>query len=226
MAAAVGSGVLNAPVELGAVWAAIWELTYPLLPQTKPDWCHALTVLPSAEPAVPELTGTRVALLVLGLKNIASRQAIIEQLARYPTARGGMPEVIPADPHDLVITEAVAGFEQVAPRIIWHASDRTPQVLGEMTDRVAPPYKTQWDRALIPALPTGDFLQPIMLWWLLLFGLSNLARYEPATWTAALDLNRSPLAVPLESAMQEALDSVPHFILEAMLGRFVERHSY
>ena len=226
VAEAVGSGALSVPVELGAVWTAIWELALPKLPVQKPEWRPALTVVASAEPDMPELTGTRVARLVLGLEDISSRRAIVEQLQHYPTAREGRPEVIPADPEEIVITEPVAGFAKVAPRIVWNADEPTQQALEATINCVAPPYQSEWQRALIPQLPSGDFLSPLMLWWVLLFGLSNLARYEPAVWTAALDLNGSPLAVPLESAMQEALDSIPHFVLEALLGKFVERHSY
>jgi hypothetical protein len=47
--------------------------------------------------------------------------------------------------------------------------------------------------------PSKDHLSPLMLWWVLLFGLSMLARYVPGAWSEALAVNESSLAVPLES---------------------------
>jgi hypothetical protein len=226
VAAAVGSQTLSAPIELGAVWTAIWELALPRLPFRKSEWKSALTVVPSAESGKTGLLGTRVTGLVVGLDDISSRQAIVAELQHYPTARDGKPEVIPANLDEIVITEPVPGLGQVAPRVVWIAENQTRAARDAIMNRVAPPYRSQYQRGVFPELPTGDFLSPLMLWWALLFGLSNLARYEPAVWTAALDLNCSPLAVPLESAMREALDSIPHLVLEALLGRFVELHSY
>jgi hypothetical protein len=56
-----------------------------------------------------------------------------------------------------------------------------------------------------------------MTWWSLLYGLSMLARYEPDTWTQALDIDQSPLAMPLEALLEVALTSVPHHVLKALL---------
>ncbi len=46
----------------------------------------------------------------------------------------------------------------------------------------------------LPALAGGPSPRPLLLWWALLLGLSSLARYEPAVWTTAIDLDASPLA--------------------------------
>jgi hypothetical protein len=83
----------------------------------------------------------------------------------------------------------------------------------------APPH-------LIPALPCGDRLAVLALWWAVLFALSNVARYEPDTWWKTLDVDRSPLAVPLEDCLAYAPDALPHAVLEALLGRRVHPHSY
>jgi hypothetical protein len=61
-----------------------------------------------------------------------------------------------------------------------------------------------------------DFLSPLMLWWVLLFGLSSVARYDPELWVAALDVNRSKQAVPIEAALAEALIALPELILAAL----------
>ncbi len=57
-----------------------------------------------------------------------------------------------------------------------------------------------------------------MTWWALLYGLSMLARYHPAEWTAALRLDDSPEAVPLQAVLDEALGAVPQFVLWALTG--------
>lgn len=62
----------------------------------------------------------------------------------------------------------------------------------------------------------GDALSPLMAWWSLLYGLSMLARYYPATWTQALDLDESRWAVALEYALDEALEAVPRLVLGAL----------
>lgn len=58
-----------------------------------------------------------------------------------------------------------------------------------------------------------------MLWWALLLGLSSLARYDPARWTAAIDLDASDLAVSFERVLDIAEQRVPARILEALTGQ-------
>jgi hypothetical protein len=68
-------------------------------------------------------------------------------------------------------------------------------------------------------MESNDVLGPLMTWWALLYGLSMLARYHPAPWTEALRADKSRDAVPLEIAMDEALEAVPHLVLEALKGK-------
>jgi hypothetical protein len=69
---------------------------------------------------------------------------------------------------------------------------------------------------MLPRLNGKDAPAPLMLWWLLLFGLSSVARYDPELWVAVLDVNTSEQAVPLEAALDEALDVLPELILTAL----------
>jgi hypothetical protein len=55
-----------------------------------------------------------------------------------------------------------------------------------------------------------------MLWWVLMFGLSSVARYDPEVWVAALDVNTSEQAVPIEAALDVALEALPELILDAL----------
>ena len=55
-------------------------------------------------------------------------------------------------------------------------------------------------------------IHPLVVWWAVLFGLSILARYEPESWGIAIDVNRSPDAVPIEHLLEAALDTVPELL--------------
>jgi hypothetical protein len=77
---------------------------------------------------------------------------------------------------------------------------------------VAPPYlhsDPQWCR---PVVAPG----PAMTWWALLYALSMVARCEPDTWVASLGVDHSALAVPLEGTLADALEVVPHLVLDAL----------
>jgi hypothetical protein len=59
-------------------------------------------------------------------------------------------------------------------------------------------------------------IHPLMAWWALLHSLSMLARYQPAEWSAQIDVDRSQYAVALENLLGEALAVVPTLIAEAI----------
>ncbi len=58
----------------------------------------------------------------------------------------------------------------------------------------------------------------LLTWWALLFGLSMVARYQPAGWVGALRYDESELAAPLEQLLEIGLDRVPELVLGALLG--------
>lgn len=68
----------------------------------------------------------------------------------------------------------------------------------------------------LPEMAGGPSPFPLLLWWALLLGLSSLARYEPAAWTAAIDLDASELAVGLERVLDVAAERVPARILQSL----------
>ncbi len=55
-----------------------------------------------------------------------------------------------------------------------------------------------------------------MTWWGLLYALSMVARYEPDAWVDLLDVDESELAVPLQDLLEDALEVVPHLVLDAL----------
>jgi hypothetical protein len=78
-----------------------------------------------------------------------------------------------------------------------------------------PPYPRTQEFWLMPKVGDGrDDLLPVLVWWVLQ-GLSLLARYEPAAWRSALDLDRSPIADGFIYLLDAALEIVPDLLYEA-----------
>jgi len=63
---------------------------------------------------------------------------------------------------------------------------------------------------------SGSGIHPLMAWWAVLHSLSMLARYQPAEWSAQIDIDRSQYAVALEVLLSEALAVVPALIAETI----------
>lgn len=79
------------------------------------------------------------------------------------------------------------------------------------------PYRDDDDRWVFPPFDdSGKTLHPLLAWWALLFALSMLARYEPASWISHLDVDASANAVPVEAALDAALGTCPELILRAI----------
>jgi hypothetical protein len=88
----------------------------------------------------------------------------------------------------------------------------------EVDDQVPPFPRPTVIGYSLPEL-AGDLCpMPLMLWWALLIGLSSLARYRPAAWTAAIDLDQSALAVSLERVLDVATARLPWRIFQALTG--------
>lgn len=61
----------------------------------------------------------------------------------------------------------------------------------------------------------------LMSWWAILFALSQLVRYEPAAWAAAISPDRSVLAVPIETALRDGQRVLPKLVVHALTDRWV-----
>jgi hypothetical protein len=206
VAEATGSPALSATVELGAVWAAIPDLIEPLPQPPEGAWPRPLLVYLTEWWTNPTPLAAQMPfeLLVDGLPD--DPDPMTKTLADYPTAAG-------ARPHLLKESKVHYGFAagRVVPVIRWshRQSWRDLEV-------IAPDYRGR--RMLLPRV-AGDALSPLMLWWLLLFGLSSIARYDPELWVEALDVNRSKLAVPIEGALEAALEALPELILASLVTK-------
>ncbi|AVV46750.1 hypothetical protein C6376_40870 [Streptomyces sp. P3] len=59
-------------------------------------------------------------------------------------------------------------------------------------------------------------LHPLMAWWAVLYALSMLARYEPASWVTNISVDNSEHAVPIERLLERALTHLPVLIADTI----------
>lgn len=230
VAAATGSEAFNGTVELGRVWAAIPDFIEPMhqMPDLDPEWRRPLraflvdeshgdgSINPLRQPLQLLLDG-----LTPGASDVVG---LLDELKQYPSAGepGGLtgvggyhpPGLIRTadDPQPIMTTLAPNG--RLCPWFIWSQVGYWEGAACPALEEIAPVYRNG-SRILLPAL-AGRLLSPLMLWWVLLFGLSSVARYDPEVWVAALDVNISEQAVPIEAALDVALEALPELILDAL----------
>ncbi|OLZ45568.1 hypothetical protein BS330_39000 [Amycolatopsis keratiniphila subsp. nogabecina] len=71
-------------------------------------------------------------------------------------------------------------------------------------------YRSADDSLVTPAIGSmATGLHPFLALWAVLLALSSLARYQPATWSKMIDVDRSPEANAIEHLLEEATTSVP-----------------
>jgi hypothetical protein len=203
---------LRGPVELGALWSALPDLADSSHGDS--SWTPALFVWPEDEnpTAMQKVAQYQGTVVVPDAVRGDLGQNLGERLRSYPHARFIEPMKL----------QGSAGLTlRVTPRgpgvpcnFVQRGGDG--QATKWYSPRSVPEHRYTNEHWLIPRVgESEDFLPPLLLWWVLLFGLSLLARYEPATWRASLDVEQ-PLAVPLEDLLDEALVAVPHWVLWAL----------
>ena len=212
VADATSSPPLDDPVEVGALWSSLPDLADTPLPD--PEWPLALYFWPhelmAARQALIPRAGPIKAAVPLGW---AGEDAFIEVLSAYPTAAD---VTLDSAAGKLPITIATPRGDGLLRS--WQGFDEHGQPIREMDD-IAPVYRFQNERWLRPSIGSpSTILSPLLTWWALLYAFSIFARYEPAAWVAALDLDQSPIAVHLADALEEAMSAVPHLVLDALLG--------
>lgn len=216
----LGAEPLRGAVEIGAAWAALPEAEAP----PGGDWPLALPVWPEVYDAgARTFTGPafRGFVHLRGFAGCDDAAAITALLRKYPDAAGAAVEV----PYGGLARRATPVGEGVA--VVWPRPDAQARygepvpdevLAAHVTNRV-PRYARTGGHWLIPVVGGESVrLPPLMLWWVLLFGLSALARYEPVAWQAALDLDRSPAADPLMELLDMALEIVPDLLYEAVVN--------
>lgn len=206
-----GSHDVQSPsISLGMAWAAVPRLNA-YLPEWKETWFPALRAHNSGgrpdpmDRRVMKLRGSgRSPQVIDGFDPLAShRYPQLPASAWYePSTQGGK------DPFSSL---------QRLGTVRWEQADDKRSVF----DVTRSPVEDNTERWLLPAVAGSDrVFEPITAWWVLLFGMSILARYDPALWSTALVLDKSDRAVPLHLILEEALAVIPALVADALLSKF------
>lgn len=205
LASLLRSGSIPNGAPIGQVWSTIPSLSdTPIGDSTDrlPALGYQRTLTPLGM-AYGRLTG------VPGHLSEASNieMAVAEFLARYPSLSGNEFPRAATTPYEVDRANNTLNVTRSWERPQGVDPDAFDQQLTQ-------PYLGDNDRWIFPALGDAESpLHPLLAWWALLFPLSMLARYEPARWATHIDVDSSPNAVPIETALTKALTVCPELIL-------------
>lgn len=140
--------------------------------------------------------------------------------------------VFPPQLDDDHYQEVLQSYPAVAGALVMMESRRTSMGYGRVISwpgRLEPRERFQRIRELVGVdsssgggwlLPgvgeEKDLLPPFLLWWILLYGFSMLARYEPRRWRELLDVDASRWAVAVENALDVGIEALPGLLLDAL----------
>lgn len=143
------------------------------------------------------------------------KAAVADFLKNYPSAEGW--EISVAEDVPLRITQDRNWGWCVHLRWMTAESDRSDRDRLNRLRNAAVRYRDDDALWVPPAVASNDRpLHPLLVWWAVLYGVSMLARYEPARWIEHLDVDQSSLAVPIEAVLNEALEACPDLIRLAL----------
>ncbi|MEU4219602.1 YaaC family protein [Actinoplanes sp. NPDC026623] len=235
VATATGSTAIEKPTQLGALWAANPDLADVPIPPQLGGWPRAvgcgLGTRPPKSGNLPHITGSTI-LTILDLPGETGAD-IAGVVRNYPSLAGtrslkfGSVGDSYAEPHEQVDRRddgrILLGRPAPAERSMklsdsWDLQDGLYSVveIDQSASLYPDPNYVGW---VIPEVAGGPAPSPLLLWWALLFGLSHLARYHPAAWTSAVDLDKSAEAAPLREVLDMAAEQVPVRVLAALRGR-------
>lgn len=205
---------LSSEVELGALWAA---LPRDSVPSELRNWPPAMRVwlpgLYSSDPLERKMAHLRHFAIIVPPFELENPDELLGLLENYPAATNARPNIVQGL---WPIESTPFGYGY---RFYWNWDVEPSAGMSRLVAQL-PQHRFRQEHWLIPAVGAKrQKLPPFLLWWVLLFGLSLLARYKPAEWVAALDPDTSTLAVPLENLLDDALESLPHLILEELHRR-------
>lgn len=213
---AARSSALGGPVSLGALIASLPELSGEIM--RFGNWPRALFVesVPGSAPRPFSMDGSRWFPVGVAVRReeADSPEAVELLLADYPVAAESDYR-LPGHPGGSrrVDWEATMAGDSVVVLLRDPLPGRRPQ---EAFEALVPQYRWVGRRWLRPFIAGAVPPAPLMTWWVLLFGLSMLARYHPVEWVRALDRQHSTAATELERAMDMALEALPQLVLEAL----------
>jgi hypothetical protein len=203
---ALHSDGIGGEVELSAVWASIPELAH--LPHLRRGALGALPLQPEGggEPSVLSvLHAAHASALIVGVTNEAD---VDDRLNRYGRIAG----------YEYVVPPRISAEGKAFVTLHWPSTDaleRPGRKKIRQLSEVALHAEGRWYLQPLIGAPASS-PEPLVLWWLLLIGLSSLARYEPQAWTRGIDLDRTPDAAELQEALDIAERVVPELVLREL----------
>ncbi|MGB7160160.1 MAG: hypothetical protein WBD40_18985 [Tepidisphaeraceae bacterium] len=210
VAEATESDVFQEKAALGALWSSLPEIASLLPADTRVNWLRPLLIVPEDHEYPHLVDRSRVRVNVVGYHD--HPETLCNHIkAHYPTAASV--DFV----HMAGLSSPMVQRTDYGTGILVSFPAESPGYMGHVAtlDRVATRGNLFEPRHLRPAV-SGVALSPLMSWWTLLFGLSMLARYEPAGWTAALALDSSPLAAPLDECLRRGVQRIPELVLDAL----------
>lgn len=197
-----------AMTTVGDVWPLIYDTSF------EPQLGHMIYPPLAVNPQPPDIpSGSFVAQsatielpLVLLAVPPEDRPALRDYLSRYPALA------------DFIVTTPPGSAQgwpgpNMGLALRWTKPDDL--TIGNILDERLTTY-----RGSKLAYPTLDgathTVHPLMAWWMVLFSLSMLTRYQPDVWTEMIDVNRSAHATAIEFVLETALSAVPDLIDEAI----------
>jgi hypothetical protein len=211
VARATGGVAFEGAVTIGALWSSLPEIVE-LLPASVEPGPIPLLLVPDRSTADNIRLRTdpgHVYATIVGFEGTS--EELVKCLAKDYPRSGGAERYAPQN------TASIQNHTDYGSGFLFRWETDTTTINGhiDLLDRVAPGGDGFGPRWIRPAVG-GVALSSLLTWWALLFGLSMLARYEPAGWATALDVESSELAVPLEELLDIALDRVPELIFDAL----------
>jgi hypothetical protein len=201
---AIGSRRLTSAVRLADAWAAV----APTLQRVKglgQDAAAAVEISPRDGPGHVVTTAFLTGPMVNDLPSDSTQAAhsLASRLRAYPDARDGF----------MARSHGNFGDGTRYVELGWRTSDGRAKSIELVAEQLGP----GGGYYLLPALgPNEDVLKPLAAWWVVLLAVSSAARYHPDRWVAALDRDKSLLAIPIEEALATAREILPWLLLDAM----------
>lgn len=214
---AAGSDAFPTAARIGELWRSLPE-AYELLPQLSSTHPVPLRLVPRGEDPVQLVTLDRghASAILVGVDRPLDE--LDDYLRRHYPASAGMAPFIPFHGQPVAPHHSPFGPGWI---VRWRVDAQTDPDLVRIAQRLTRRSEVCWLR---PAVG-GVALSPLLTWWALLFGLSMLARYEPAAWVAHIDYDTSPFAAPVGRLMDIGLERVPELVLDALSLRRDETHA-
>ena len=225
VAAAIGEKLPSAEMTIGALWSSLPEGMTDRLPGDQSPNALAVESLDPERPStvfrMSRRAEARLHFLPERFSTLDSsdaRRELTEFLSMYPTSAGW------EMPPELGYRVGVGSDDDTFVRLDWMTGDQGSSGSAatrrrHLLETVGQEYRWTGFAVMRPAIAGEPAPGLFLTWWVILFGLSMFARYQPELWSKHLDVNASVAATVVETIMNDALTVIPPLALELLTGR-------